>query len=264
MDSSISENEIIVVITIGIIIMLLLAMAFVLFFSFSQKKFRAHQMKAQQRDLEHQQQLLFSSIEAQEKERQRIARELHDGVGSKLNVINLGLHRLRKATSEATNKDVDEMVKVVGTTIDITRRISHDLLPPALENFGLATALEELCENFRQASGAAVIFELRNEEQHTIDNTVALNLFRVVQELLTNSFKHAAASQVEVELWLGRHELQLVYRDNGKGFSAAEKTGKKGLGMQNIESRMRMIGAAYQLESEPGKGIFFKAKKQRT
>ena len=250
------------IITIGIIVMLMLAMAFVLFFYFSQKKFQAQKTEAQKQELKHQEQLLFGSIQAQEKERQRLARELHDEVGSKLNVINLGLHRLKKMAAEkpALGETVEELFGVVGTTIDTARRISHDLLPPTLENFGLAAALEELCENHRQAADVEVGFELRKNERTISDLDISLHLFRAVQELMSNSFKHAGASRIEVELWLGQNNIRLIFRDNGKGFRPDDPACQKGLGMQNIESRMRMAGAEYRLESEPGNGVFVEMK----
>jgi signal transduction histidine kinase len=260
MDSSISENEILIVVFIGILMMLLLAVAFVLFFYFSQKKFQAQQLEAQQKELEYQEQLLYSNIEAQEKERQRIARELHDDIGSKLNVINLSLYRLKKQQPESSATTLNELFGVVKTTLDTTRRISHDLLPPVLENFGLVAALKELCEKYRAASGLDISLAAEETANTLLEKSIALNLFRAIQELLSNTLKYAHATQILIQLDQHGRQLTLSYRDNGQGFDLADANFQKGLGLKNIESRMKMISADYQLQSQPGKGVFFQAK----
>lgn len=262
MDPKLPQSDILLVIFIGILLMLLLALAFVLFFYFSQRKFQAQQLRAQQRELKHQEQLLFASIKAQESERQRLARELHDEVGSKLNVINLGLHRLKKAVAPDRSDTVQELFGVVGYTINTTRRIAHELIPPTLEKFGLAVALEELCEQYRQASGKAVVFDLIEDSRQGTDHLLNLHLFRVAQELISNSFKYSDASHISLQLWQGQQRIQFVYQEDGKGFEPELEAHQKGLGLQNIESRMRLIGADYKLESAPGKGVLFSVHKQ--
>lgn len=263
MESSFPENEILVAITVGVVIMLLLSMAFILFFYFSQKKFQTQQLKAQEKEIEHQEQLLFSSIQAQENERERIARELHDEVGSKLNIINLGIHRVIKSKEEGSLNDetVTELFDVIGNTIDATRNIAHDLLPPTLERFGIQVALEELCENYQKTTGVNVYFEVCQDEAPLKDNKIALNVFRVTQELMSNTFKYANANSVELKLWMEKSQIRLTYSDNGKGFDLKNKNYQMGLGLQNIESRMRMIDADYNFESSKGKGMFFQLKK---
>lgn len=254
------------IITLGIAMMFLLAFTFVLFFYFSQQKFQDQRMMAQQTEIDHQKQLLFNSIQVQESERQRLARELHDEVGSKLNVINMGLHRMRKAAESlpAINDTLQNIFSVVDTTIFTTRRIAHDLLPPTLLNFGLTTALEELCEQHRMTTDFTLDFELRSLQPIVLEPNTSLQLFRVAQELLSNTIKHAQASKIKISLWQNEQEIGMDYNDNGKGFSMDNPEQQKGMGMQNIESRMGMINASYTLKSETGKGIFFQASIKRT
>lgn len=251
-------------ITTGIAMMLLLVLTFVLFFYFSQQKFQVQQLAAQQQQLDHQQQLLISSVQIQEEERQRLARELHDEVGSKLNVINLALHRLRKYAKEVPDigNHLKDIFGVVDTTITTTRRIAHDLLPPTLEKFGLATALEELCDQYEN-DDFKISFSAESNPETKIDQLVELNFFRVTQELLSNSIKHAAATDISILLWDNEQETGLSYRDNGRGFSLADKSVKRGLGMQNIESRMQIIAADYRFEIAPDKGVFFQTVKKK-
>ncbi|MEL7221482.1 MAG: histidine kinase [Bacteroidota bacterium] len=255
MESSFFENELLSVIFIGILIMLSFAFAFFLFFFFSQKKFQTEQLKAQARELEHQEQLLYSSIQTQEQERERIARELHDDIGSKLSVINMGLHRIRRSKDLTTLPDV---LDILAQTTNSARQISHQLLPPILKNFGLAAAMHELCDNYDNASeGMEVSFESSDENLSANTSEIALAFFRIIQELLSNSFKYSEASEIKVKLSLEQEQLKLTYVDNGKGFDQHSTTHQTGLGMQNIESRVRMIDAQQQLRTAPGEGLFF-------
>jgi signal transduction histidine kinase len=262
MDTAPAQTEILTIIFIGIFLMLLLALAFVLFFYFSQRKFQSQQMTAQEREIEHRDQLLRTSIKTQEEERQRLARELHDEVGSKLNVMNLGLHRLKKqASSPETQQGIQDLLGLMKTTSDNTRRIAHDLLPPTLEKFGLSVALGELCDQFQQLQDAEITYEEANTTDK-LDLLVALSFYRVAQELLSNMAKYSQASQVELALTLEPEMIRLSYKDDGIGFDTNDPERLRGLGLQNIESRMRAIKASFQLKSTPGQGTVFNAEKR--
>lgn len=249
---------------IGILVMLALALAFVIFFNYSKKKIIIEQMRVQQLAYQHQEELLYSTILTQEAERKRIARDLHDEIGSKLNVILLNFHRLKKhgqGQEEILNIS-NEVSTLIHTTIDTTRQISHDLLPPTLEEFGLVEAIKELRDTLYQAALLKIEFDLVEEvseplkDQQKADyKIVELNLFRVLQELLSNSIKHGKATAIHIKLWLKESGLQLSYVDNGKGFDVQEFEHKKGLGMKNIESRPHMIKATYTYDSSPGNGV---------
>ncbi|NJL74436.1 MAG: hypothetical protein HC892_04715 [Saprospiraceae bacterium] len=117
-------------------------------------------------------------------------------------------------------------------------------------------AIKELCDSYRYAEELMFRFEVMQYEDKAIDKKVETNFFRVLQELITNSMKHAAASQISIRLWLTSKELRLEYRDNGKGFDSKTLNSKLGLGMQNIESRMAMVKAKFKIESMPNQGVF--------
>ncbi len=248
--------------TIGILIMLSLALAFIVFFNRSQRKILAEQMRIQQLKLEHQETLLYNNIKTQEEERRRIAKDLHDEVGSKLNVIHLNLHRLKKnaAASPLLEETVSDIFGAINETIDTTRRISHDLLPPTLENFGLADAIKELCDSYQRTSALNMQFDHMQSEDRTIEKMVEVNLFRILQELISNSIKHGQATQVIIRLLASNKELRLEYQDNGQGFDPDHLNKKTGLGMQNIESRLQMCKAQHTIASQPGAGFSFNIK----
>lgn len=258
MESLFNHQEIYTLMIIGVLVMLALALAFVLFFSQSRKTILQQQMEAQQQELAHQQSLLFSNILTQEEERKRIAKELHDEIGSKLNVILLNLHRLNKVTGQAATVApiTQEMQSLVNTTINTTRRISYDLLPPTLVNFGLLEAIKELVDNYQKTETIEVVLEICQNESPTINQIVGLNLYRVLQELMNNTMKYAEAQQINLKLWFSPIQLKIEYRDNGKGFDLQNEQQQKGMGMQNIKSRMKMIQGTSEFQTAIGKGVF--------
>lgn len=257
MDRIFEEGAFIPLMLVGIFIMLAFALAFVAFVSYSQKKILREKMRNQEQVNRHQEQLLHSNILTQEEERKRIARDLHDAIGSKLNVILLNVHRLKDSTKESKELTsiTDEVEAVIHTTIDSTRRISHELLPPTLEEFGLVEAIREF--QFEVDNPGAMKFNLTvNDHLPTIeDKILELNLFRVLQELFSNSIRHGKASEISLNLALKANDLIMIYTDNGVGFDMENAQNRKGLGMQNIESRLAMIHAESDYHSTPENGF---------
>ena len=257
MESLFNHQEIFTLMIAGIFVMLTLALAFVLFFGQSRKKILQQQMQAQQAELAHQQSLLYSTILTQEVERKRIAKELHDEIGSKLNVILLNLHRLNRVTEQpkAIPPIAKEMQSLVNTTIETTRRISYDLLPPTLVNFGLLEAIKELSDHYQQTDAIEVILEIHQDEAPKIADTVSLNIYRVLQELMNNTLKYAEATQITIKLWFSPIQLKIAYQDNGKGFDFQKAQNKKSLGLSNIKSRLQMIQGTLDFQTAIGKGV---------
>lgn len=265
MESIFQEENLITLMTIGILIMLAFAMAFVLFVNYSQKKILREQMHNQKLAFEHQQELLHSNILTQEAERKRIARDLHDEIGSKLNVIFLNIHRLKEFSKDKEDLTIitDEIELVINTTIDSTRLISHELLPPTLEEFGLVEAIRELQHSYNGLDSVHIEFNAMESENNIDSKLIELNLFRVIQELINNSIRHGKATEIDMKLWAESEWIKLTYEDNGIGFDSTLLDTKKGLGMKNMESRLQMIKANYQYDSSPGNGVNVMVELQR-
>lgn len=256
MADSVSETDLIQFMIGGISIMVALALAFIIFFFYSQRKLWQEAMRRQQLELKHQEELLHGTILVQEQERKRIAENLHDDIGSKLNALSLYMNQLVQGQSAATNL-LPDMKKIIKATAETTRRISHELLPPTLENFGLVEAVQELCNTYDKSKDLQVLFSVEEDKGRLQDPVVEMNLFRIVQELISNSTRHGKANEINIQLWQGVEQVQLHYRDNGIGFDVAQVQKQKGLGMKNIYSRLNMIKATMEVESVREEGAQF-------
>ena len=228
----------------------------ILFFYFSRKKIVQIEVDKKNLEIEHQKELLNSVIITQEEERKRIAQDLHDDISSKLNVVSLNSHLLK-----TPNLNESELLEITNNIIDLTqkalensRRIAHDLFPPVLEKFGLQAGIEELIEEFTSTKKVKILFqnsidfELYSVEKH-------LHLFRILQELLNNSLRHGKASEISIQFSTLDNANSCIYSDNGIGFDSSDLENKKGLGMQNIESRINFIGGVYSIKSAPNEGV---------
>ena len=238
----------------GVGVLVFLSVMVVAFFVVYQRRLFAQERLRLAAEHIHQQQLLSAAVAVQETERKRIAGDLHDEIGSLLTATRLYLRQLTPGDPiERLTMIRKQSLEIIDDMIQNTRRISHDLLPPALEKFGLQAATEDLCERFDKTPGIRV--ELRDTTQGTrLPREAELGLYRVVQELLNNSFKHARASLISVGLAETHRGFQLTYSDDGRGFDA-DSLRSKGLGLRNIESRVSIIGGTLDYRTAPGKGL---------
>ncbi len=245
-----------VLVAIGTLIMVTLAMLMVVYSNKAQKKLMQQRMDTQAMELRYQQELVERNLLTQEEERQRIASNLHDDIGSKLGVLHLTFHSMNRLPPDSPelSQRYAEIDQLIATTLNSVRRISHELLPPTLEDFGLLEALKELLEPLRKSSGIDIRFECSLQRDELDGPQTELNLFRMVQEMLSNSIKHAGATVIWVQLGETDGKRYLLYRDNGRGFDQ-EAVLKRGLGLKNLESRARIIGAQSMFRSAPGQGF---------
>ncbi len=192
-------------------------------------------------------------LEAQEDERRRIAKELHDGVGQTLSAIKMNYQSLRGRLSEEKDspdyKKIDNMLDQVGTEV---RSISHQMIPKELEQFGLIPAIEGMLKMNLENSHIQYLFENSGWSGRLIDS-IELAIFRILQELVSNSIKHSHASQFSVQLLRLSSHVVLVVSDDGVGFDVANKE-KNGIGLLNIASRVDAVKGHLSFESTPENG----------
>jgi signal transduction histidine kinase len=191
-------------------------------------------------------------VEAQELERRRLARELHDQTGQELTSVLLGLKAVEEAPGPGAQRDALAAVRqqVVDTLHDV-RRLAVELRPKALDDFGLAPALERLTQTFVEQTGLKLDLEARLGEERLPPETETA-LYRMVQEGLTNVVKHAQAETVSVVVTNGRGAVTALIEDDGRGFDP-EAT-HEGMGLDGMRERLALLGGRLQIESRPGAG----------
>jgi two-component system, NarL family, sensor histidine kinase DevS len=189
-------------------------------------------------------------VEAQELERRRLARELHDETGQALTSILLGLGAIEERVGEAA---VAELRELVVATLQDVRRLAVELRPRLLDDFGLVPALERLLETFGEQTGIAVEFESGAIGAERLPAEVETALYRIVQESLTNIVKHARASRVSVVLARKPDSVAVVIEDDGAGFDA-EHVREDGFGLAGMRERMALLEGRLEIESSTGSG----------
>ena len=196
---------------------------------------------------------------AQEEERGRIARELHDGLGQALTAIKLNLRTASKSLADeaGAREKLARVERLADESLDELRRLAFDLHPPALDTLGLAAALISYARSFKEHSGLAVTVEAE-ESDSRLPLEVEIALYRISQEALTNISKHSRASQAIVRLERERDGVALVIKDNGVGFDAGRPAQGDsvpgGLGLLSMERRAEELGGRCRIISQPGQG----------
>jgi signal transduction histidine kinase len=202
-------------------------------------------------------------LAAQENERRRIARELHDEIGQALTAVKINLQTALR--TNAGSPDVallEDSALIVDRTLERVRNLSLDLRPAMLDDLGLVPALRWY---FDRLAHTEIAIQLDAEDwQRRLPPEVETTCFRVVQEALTNAIRHAQCRQVHVELRLQTVALQLVMRDNGIGFDVAEARARAGrgasLGLLGMFERVALLGGQIEIESQPGRGTLIRAR----
>lgn len=216
--------------------------------------------KAQQRikDLVKNQEVktAYALLEGQDKERKRIAQDLHDNLGSILVTLNMYADTLaQKQTAEEKNDLADKISKLALQANEETRNLSHSLDSGTLKHFGLNTALVDLVDAIKEAKEIEINLEIGLQKINNVE--VSLNLYRIIQELFNNTLKHANASKISLELTQTQDDhISLIYEDNGIGFDEKE-VNEKGMGLANLKLRTENINGHLTIDSNAGKGSTF-------
>ncbi|MBU4233385.1 MAG: PAS domain S-box protein [Desulfobacterales bacterium] len=195
-------------------------------------------------------------LTAQEAERKRLARELHDDLSQRLAALAMEAETFERQTSLLSRADhvrLKEMKdKLVELSIDV-HAMSRRLHPSILDDLGLADAVASECAIFRKRNGIVVNYRVENISREVPPN-VAVCLYRIVQEALRNISRHAGATEVAISLVGENQAIRLLIRDNGKGFDPGQKTSQVGLGLDSMQERAYLIGGDFSAKSQPGQG----------
>ncbi len=200
--------------------------------------------------------IIVRLIEAQDRERTRIARELHDDIGASLAVLAvelLGLGDPVSGAPERVSPGISEIYEKMQKVAKRISRLSHQLHSPVLEYLGVAKALQVECRESSERFGIPVAFS-SNDIPTQPDQAFKLGCLRVVQEALHNAAQHSGATNIKVELAATQSTLTLRVWDNGKGFDPEQNRFAPGVGLLIMRERMTMIGGEFEIRSQPNQG----------
>ncbi|MBK8484121.1 MAG: ATP-binding protein [Saprospiraceae bacterium] len=201
-------------------------------------------------------QSMQSMIDGQESERERIAQDLHDSLGGLLSTIKLRFDKLVHEQKITEREDFNKLYYLIDIACDEVRSISNDLKPGSLEKLGLIEAIRDLLNRYKLDHGPNIIFQYFGfEKPGTIESNTALNIYRVIQELVNNSIKHANCKEIFVQIRKSAYEMTISVEDDGNGFDP--ETVKKGMGLENIRSRINYLKGEFNIESSDNQGTLF-------
>ncbi|MES2776040.1 MAG: sensor histidine kinase [Bacteroidota bacterium] len=244
-----TKNTWIIGITAGLVLLVLVSL---LVYRNNVHKQKIQREKIQNMQRESEIGRLKGVISGEEKERSRIARELHDGMGGTLGSIRGQLSMIfRKHKTTDVSADFLEIMKLLEEAAADLRHTSHNLMPEILLQEGLAKATALFCERVRKAGATPVSFETWGEAKK-MPPDFELSVYRIIQELVQNIIKHAQATEASVQLVFHDTQLCLTVEDNGKGIDTSEK--RDGMGLTTVRERVHSLSGVLDIDSTPGKG----------
>jgi len=200
--------------------------------------------------------VLNAIISTEENERRRFAKDLHDGLGPILSTVKMSLSSLSPRISDSSGVVIlNNTNHLVNEAISTIKDISNNLSPHVLTNFGLASAISAFTTKINQTKAIEIDFK-SNMEDVRLENDKEVVIYRAACELINNAIRHSGASRIEIELNKNEKIVTLQFYDNGRGFDTSNLSleDNKGMGLSNIETRVKTVEGVFILESTPGKG----------
>lgn len=202
--------------------------------------------------------VIRSLIEGEDNERKRVAKEIHDSLGQNLTAASLNFSALKGVIDkldESRKEKFNIGYNFLNTAIEESRNIALNLMPKAIDDFGLIPSLKSLLSQIEKSGGLKIIFydNLRNDIR--LARNIELNLYRITQEAINNVLKHAGATKIFIQLLLHKKEIIYTFEDDGKGFDFRATLQKsKGIGIKSISNRVIAMSGIFEIDSAPGKG----------
>lgn len=240
-------------IIIAMLAFVIIAGGLILVFVRYQKKILLKQQQLFKQDAQHKQDLLLSNIESAEAERMRIAKDIHDEIGSIFSTLAVSVNRLNQGNL-LQPEHFDTSKTLIQSGIDSVRRISHAIVPFELELLGLHKTLENHFETVNKVSAIETHLNV-DYDTSCLTPAAAMAVYRIIQELSSNCIKYAAAKNMEVNIGAKEDTVVIAYKDDGKGADMHANTLKKGIGLKNIESRVISLDGLVSFTSKPDEGF---------
>lgn len=221
-----------------------------------QQKQQLQQQQIEQ--LETDKQLLAAEalMRGEEQERTRLAKDLHDGLGGMLSGVKFSFQHMRDNLVMTPDNQAafERSLDMLNSSINELRRVAHNMMPESLVKFGLDAALNDFCSSVHDSGALQVRYQSLHLQERQISQQLAIAVYRIVQELLSNVLRHAAATQALVQVSLQNDVLQITVEDDGKGFDTTQIATSKGMGWSNISSRINYLQGKADIRSNPGEG----------
>ena len=232
-----------------------LLLSFIGYRNYSNKK-KVQQLRITELETEKQLSATEAVLKGEEQERTRLAKDLHDGLGGMLSGIKYSFNNMKENliltpdTAQAFSRSMD----MLDNSIKEMRRVAHNMMPESLLRYGLDKTLQDYTAEINKSGIVNVAYQSMGMENKTVDNTTAITIYRIVQELLNNVTKHAGAKQVLVQLLAQGNKLVVNVEDDGKGFNTEILKRVEGIGWKNIQSRVEFLKGTLDVQSSDGKG----------
>ncbi|MFY7839256.1 MAG: tetratricopeptide repeat-containing sensor histidine kinase [Lacibacter sp.] len=239
---------------IFLILLFVMLASVVAYFFYTRYKWK-QQVKLQHEILKQQELATSLVLEAEEKERSRIAKDLHDGVGQMMSAARMNLSSFYNDLSlpdTEQNKSLKNIIQLVDESCKEVRAVSHSMMPAALLSKGLPQTLDEIASRISTGNFSMHFYSEGFNER--LDSNTETILFRVIQECINNAIKHSEATTLDISLIKDRDGISVTIEDNGKGFTYNPATAKEGIGLHNIHSRIQFLRGSIDIDSAPGKG----------
>jgi two-component system, NarL family, sensor kinase len=247
------KNNLNYILVIVITAILIISM---LFYRGYKQKQRLQQQRIGELEKEKQLSATEAVLKGEEQERTRLAKDLHDGLGGMLSGIKYGLQTMKGnliMTTENT-RAFERSMDMLDSSIKEMRRVAHNMMPEALVKFGLDAALRDYCNDINQSGVLKVNYQSFGLEGTTLDQTLAITTYRIIQELINNTLKHAGARTAIVQITRTDQQLVITVEDDGKGFDTVILRQSKGIGWSNIQHRVEFMKGKLDVISQTEKG----------
>lgn len=233
----------------------LLLISFLLYLNYRHKQ-RLQAQRIQELETEKQLMATEAVLKGEEQERSRLAKDLHDGLGGMLSGIKYSLNTMKGnlIMTPENQQAFERSMDMLDSSIQEMRRVAHNMMPEALVKFGLDTALRDFCNDINQSGALAVTYQSFGMETGRWNQTTSITIYRIVQELLNNTIKHAGASSALVQVSHASAGTSITVEDDGRGFDPEILKTARGIGWSNIQSRISYLKGRWDVQSEPGKG----------
>lgn len=238
------------------LLLILTALSIIGYIWFKNTSYKTRIIEQEKEQLKNEQkiQATASIIKGQEEERYRLARDLHDGLGGMLSGLKYTLNNMGEnvVLSGANVKAFDDALYMLDQAIAEMRKVAHNMMPESLLKFGLDETLKDFVTKLNVSLPLKIHYQSYN--YHKEDQSLEINLYRIIQEVINNTVKHSEATDLFIQLDYNENTINLTLEDNGKGFDMSDQAKKPGIGLKNISDRVDYLNGKLEINSAPGKG----------